>query len=102
MAIRLPPLARVAICAALFSAGVGMPARALAPAAGAAAVQEQPKQHQHSWVKQSRKDWVPPDTRKVQVGVDAKGRPIFETKIVKPGYWKTVTWFSCSCGARRS
>ena len=42
--------------------------------------------HTHSWVKQSRKEWVAPVKQTVQVGVDAKGKPIYETKIVKPGY----------------
>src|SRR5258706_10061108 len=27
--------------------------------------------HTHTWVKQTQKEWVPPETQKVQVGVDA-------------------------------
>ena len=61
-----------------------------------------PTTHQHAWVKQTRKDWVPPQTKRVQVGVDAKGNPVYETQIVKPGYWKTSTYFTCSCGAIKS
>jgi hypothetical protein len=57
--------------------------------------------HTHVWVKQSRKEWVAPVKQTVQVGVDAKGKPIYETKIVKPGYWRTIPYFSCSCGATK-
>jgi hypothetical protein len=53
-------------------------------------------------VKQSQKEWVPPEKQTVQVGVDAKGKPVYETKIVKPGYWRTVTFFRCSCGQTKS
>jgi len=52
-------------------------------------------------VKQSQKEWVPPEKKTVQVGVDAKGKPVYETKIVKPGYWRTVTIWRCSCGATK-
>src|SRR5262249_9202528 len=57
--------------------------------------------HTHTWVKQSQKEWVPPEKQTVQVGVDAKGKPVYETKIVKPGYWRTVTIWRCSCGQTR-
>ena len=57
--------------------------------------------HTHAWVKQTQKEWVPPEKQTVQVGVDAKGKPIYETKIVKPGYWRTVTIWRCSCGQTR-
>jgi hypothetical protein len=57
--------------------------------------------HTHAWVKQSRKEWVPPVKETVPVGVDAKGKPIYETRIVKPGYWRTITYYSCSCGATK-
>jgi hypothetical protein len=71
-------------------------------ARGERAQQGDPKPHKHVWARQTRKEWVPPETRRVQVGVDAKGNPIYETRIVRPGYWRTVTYFSCSCGATRS
>src|SRR6185295_6368913 len=58
--------------------------------------------HVHTWAKQSRKEWVAPEKKTVQVGVDSKGKPIYETKIVKPGYWRTVAYFRCSCGATKS
>jgi len=58
--------------------------------------------HTHTWVKQSQKEWVPPEKQTVQVGVDAKGKPVYETKIVKPGYWRTVAFFRCSCGQTKS
>jgi hypothetical protein len=67
----------------------------------AARDQGEPKPHVHAWAKQSRKEWVPPVKKVVQVGVDSKGKPILQTQIVKPGYWKTITWLSCSCGAKR-
>jgi len=57
--------------------------------------------HTHTWVKQTRKEWVPPEKKVVRVGVDAKGKPVYETKIVKPGYWRVVAYFQCSCGATR-
>jgi hypothetical protein len=57
--------------------------------------------HTHVWVKQTRKEWVPPVKQTVQVGVDAKGKPVYETKIVKPGYWRTIVSYSCSCGATK-
>jgi len=70
--------------------------------ASPAAQQGDPQPHKHAWVKRTRKEWVPPEKKVVQVGVDAKGRPIYETQIVKPGYWKTVSYFACGCGATRS
>jgi hypothetical protein len=97
--MRLPLLARALLFAAIAVAAPASPASAAGR--DGASSQGTPKPHQHSWVKQSRKDWVPPETRRVQVGVDAKGRPIYETQIVKPGYWKTTTWFVCSCGATK-
>ena len=57
--------------------------------------------HTHVWVKQTRKEWVPPVMEKVLVGTDAKGKPIYETRIVKPGYWRPIVSYSCSCGATR-
>ena len=70
-----------------------------------AAVDDKPKPartHTHTWVKQTKKEWVPPQKQRVQVGVDAKGKPVYETKIVKPGYWRTVVTFRCGCGATKS
>ena len=58
---------------------------ALLPAAAADATsahQVAPKPHQHVWVKQTRKEWVPPERKVVHVGVDSKGNPIYETKSV--------------------
>ncbi len=66
-----------------------------------ASLQVEPPRHQHVWVKQTRKEWVPPEKKVVQIGVDAKGKPIYESRIVKPGYWKTITYFTCSCGATK-
>jgi hypothetical protein len=88
---------------ALVAAFSSPAAPALAPAmpAHAAAAARDGQSHQHTWVKQSRKEWVPPVTRRVQVGVDSNGRPIFETQIVQPGYWKVVRLSVCSCGATR-
>lgn len=57
--------------------------------------------HTHVWVKQTRKEWVPPVKETVVVGTDAKGKPIYETRIVKPGYWRTIVFYSCSCGATK-
>jgi hypothetical protein len=95
--------------AKLLQFGVAVAALAGAPAASAFAAQSHPPAddgkpappHTHTWVKQTRKEWVPPVKQTVQVGVDAKGKPIYETKIVKPGYWRTIPYFSCSCGATK-
>jgi len=100
----MTPLARLAWT--LFAAAALTPVSAAAlpaapPRAELAAQQGDPKPHKHAWVKQSRKEWVPPETKVVQVGVDAKGKPIFETRVVRPGYWKTVAYQACSCGAVR-
>lgn len=57
--------------------------------------------HVHAWVKQTRKEWVPPVKETVQVGTDVKGKPVYETRIVKPGYWRTIVFYSCSCGATK-
>jgi hypothetical protein len=57
--------------------------------------------HVHAWVKQTRKEWVAPVKETVMVGTDAKGKPIYETRIVKPGYWRTIVFYSCSCGATK-
>ena len=72
-----------------------------APRAALQGKRDDKPKHQHAWVKATRKEWVPPEKKRVQVGVDAKGKPIYETQIVKPGYWKTVTYQRCSCGATK-
>jgi hypothetical protein len=74
------------------------------PATAAEARQDgQPKpQHVHQWTRQTRKEWVAPVTKQVQVGVDAHGKPVYQTQIVKPGYWRTVNFFVCACGAVRA
>jgi hypothetical protein len=95
-------IATVVLLASPFAASARA---AAAPTLGAQAAPPQdppPKPHQHVWTKQTRKEWVPPVTKQVQVGTDSKGRPVYETQVVKPGYWKTTTYYACSCGATRS
>lgn len=57
------------------------------------------KPHQHSFTEVTRKEWVEPVTEKVQTGTDAKGRPIYEQIVVKPGYFRKVKEQRCPCGA---
>lgn len=111
MTFHRPPLRtiqRVACVLAVVAfavAAAAAPVRAAAPAASTAFGTGDGKPapaHTHTWVKQSSKEWVPPEKQTVQVGVDAKGKPVYETKIVKPGYWRTVTFFRCSCGQTKS
>ncbi len=96
----LPPMASrtfalAAAAALLLSSG------AFADAVPTAPTRVDDKPHRHTWVKQTRKEWVAPEKKLVQVGTDAAGKPIFELRIVKPGFWRTVAYFSCSCGATR-
>ncbi len=79
---------------------------AAAPAAASAhatatVARDDGKPHRHAWVKRTRKEWVPPEKKLVQVGTDAAGKPIYELRIVKPGYWKTISYEACSCGATK-
>lgn len=67
----------------------------------AMALPDDGKPHRHTWVKRTRKEWVPPEKKLVQVGTDAAGKPIYELRIVKPGYWKTIAYEACSCGATK-
>jgi hypothetical protein len=99
--VRTPRLRVGLIVAALATFAPAAAPRSAGAEGRAAAQQGDSKTHKHVWVKQSRKVWVPPVTKVVQVGVDAKGKPIFETQVVKPGYWRTETWHSCSCGATK-
>ncbi|MBL8843528.1 MAG: hypothetical protein JNL90_18555 [Planctomycetes bacterium] len=69
--------------------------------AHAALERDDGKPHRHTWVKRTRKEWVPPEKKLVQVGTDAAGKPIYELRIVKPGYWKTISYEACSCGATK-
>lgn len=94
------PLARLALAIFALVAAAPLCAAALPPSAGTGDGTPAPV-HTHTWVKQSQKEWVPPEKQTVQVGVDAKGKPIYETKIVKPGFWRTVTIWRCSCGATK-
>jgi len=103
------PCVALALAAVAFAVVDGAPAQAAAPAAlanvsvwGGTGDGKPAPAHTHTWVKQSQKEWVPPEKQTVQVGVDAKGKPVYETKIVKPGYWRTITFFRCSCGQTKS
>jgi len=107
--LRSMPRVALALAVVAFAVVDGAPAQAAVPAAsanvsvwGGTGDGKPAPAHTHTWVKQSQKEWVPPEKQKVQVGVDAKGKPVYETKIVKPGYWRTVTFFRCSCGQTKS
>ena len=107
------------LCAALFSTvAAPLPARA-APAQEARATllarqDAEPsltradtglrgqQSHKHRWVTRYKKEWVPPRTQRVRVGTDRNGRPIYRTKVIKPGYWRRIPYSVCTgCGARR-
>ena len=94
---------RLVMLALVLAASIASGGLAAAPVRGFATAQQgAPAPNKHVWVNQTRKEWVPPEKKVVQVGVDAKGNPIYETQIVKPGYWKSVTCFACACGATKS
>lgn len=88
----------------------------LAPLAGAATAgpgQERPSrhgiasfalraEHEHRWVRSSKKVWVPPVYQNKQVGTNAKGKPIYKKVLVRKGYYKTVIITKCAkCGATK-
>lgn len=103
-----PPIPRFVLVARLAFLALAMfggsnDAAAFAPApSGAIDHGSTPREdppHRHVWVKQTKKEWVPPKSKRVQVGTDAKGNPIYETRVVEPGFWRTVTFSACACGA---
>ena len=59
--------------------------------------------HKHKWKKQKVKDkWVPPKKKKVQIGTDAKGKPIYREIVVQEGYWKYKYVSVCkTCGKKK-
>lgn len=59
------------------------------------------QQHTHQWIQKTRKVWVDPVIRKVKVGTDKDGNPIYRNKVIRPGYWKTIVYYQCACGARK-
>lgn len=74
------------------------PSLPVQPAPGSA-LQEEP--HKHVFVRKSRREWVPPVVKQVKVGTDKDGKPIYKTQVVKAGYYRTVFYNECSCGARK-
>jgi len=63
---------------------------------------DRPQKHVHRFVRVKENKWIEPVTRRVNTGkVDRKGQPIYETVVVKPGYWKTIQYEVCACGQRR-
>lgn len=101
MARRLPLLALLLTPLLLAAAPADAATHAPAAHAPATFARDDGKPHRHTWVKRTRKDWVPPETKRVQVGTDAAGKPIYELRVVKPGYWKTISYEACSCGATK-
>ncbi len=63
--------------------------------------QSQKPQHVHRFVEKKVRVWIPPEVKKVQVGVDANGKPIYQEVVVKPGRYDTVKIHVCSCGMRK-
>jgi hypothetical protein len=97
------PIRRLLPAALLVLAGLGLPDGLARAATGspptASAAQEKP--HKHTFVKKSRKVWIPPEVKRVKVGTDQDGKPIYKNQVVKPGYYKTVYYYACSCGVER-
>ncbi len=62
----------------------------------------QSSKHDHQWVKATKRVWVPPKYKKVKVGKDKKGKPIYEKRLVKKGYYKEVYVMKCRiCGREK-
>ncbi|MFG0320405.1 MAG: hypothetical protein ACF8XB_24250 [Planctomycetota bacterium JB042] len=62
----------------------------------------QSSKHEHQWVKATKRVWVPPKYKKVKVGTDKKGKPIYEKRLVKKGEYKTVYVKKCKiCGREK-
>lgn len=56
--------------------------------------------HEHTWRIVDEREWVAPLFQDVVAGYDRCGRPIFERALVRCGYWTTVRYEVCDCGAR--
>lgn len=84
---------------ALFAGGsevaIGAPAVAAMKVGG--------DEHKHVWVKKGMRDeWVPAVTKRVVVGKDKNGDPIYEERVIQPGYTKKVPYELCKkCNKER-
>ena len=86
--------------ATLFRLGVTAVALLAGAASGGAALAVEPPlvagdgtpvpPHTHVWVKQTRKEWVPPVKETVQVGVDAKGKLQVGIEKQVEQVWKNI------------
>lgn len=55
--------------------------------------------HEHDWQRESKRNWIPPTEKKVLVGKDKNGDPVYEMKTVKPGRWEIEYKSRCrKCG----
>ncbi|MFG0316649.1 MAG: hypothetical protein ACF8XB_05205, partial [Planctomycetota bacterium JB042] len=56
--------------------------------------------HEHRWIKESKRVWVPAEYRDVRIGTDEKGKPIYERRLVKgTGTYKVKYVTKCTvCG----
>ena len=60
------------------------------------------KDHKHKWVTASKKKWIPPVIKKVAVGKDKNGKPIYKEKVVQKGRYQTVKVKRCKkCGKEK-
>jgi hypothetical protein len=97
----LRPLWFGLLVALVATPGTAAPLSSLSPVVLATSADRPVQQHKHKYVRRSKKVWVPPVTRQVLVGKDKKGKPVYKTEIVRPGYYKIVYYNACSCGATR-
>ena len=57
------------------------------------------KNHKHKWVTATKNKWIPPVVKRVAVGKDKNGKPIYKEKVVQKGRYKTVKVKRCKkCG----
>ncbi len=73
------------------------------PDAGGAPAFIRGSDHKHNWdTKKVRDKWIPPKTKKIKVGEDKDGKPIYKEVEVKPGYWTTKVVEVCKvCGKQK-
>lgn len=56
--------------------------------------------HRHVWRTACERVWVEPIYGREFVGYDHCHRPIYRTYLVREGYFRSVTYHTCGCGAR--
>jgi hypothetical protein len=60
-----------------------------------------PPVHYHGWRTVAEREWVAPCYERRVVSWDCHRRPVYQTVMVRPGYWTMVHYQVCGCGERR-